>query len=1422
MSPLSVNSPNSSISKKVFRGYIINLMLLVLVSGSALWGVNRLNQWIDSTEKVDNLLHQIYLARIEIKDYSLSSDVAHLIKLDSLRYEISSALDDARGSRINEKSSAELINVDSWILDFERYWEMFMDLRIRRDSAEHRMDSLFQQIFINARKPFPKIFVDEENESGIDPHNDLLFQLLHLKELEKAIWGFPEKVIVIDSVNIIFNRIHHLLPPDDLIPSVSSAGIVIRHLKSDLSQYQKVMNEFVMAVHDLNEAQNLITHSALNIQEAGERANYYQNRAMELWSLISLFALAMVMLLAVIIGFSMAYIFMRRVKKDEQNRSIKDKELEENRKLLNDIINNSASLIYVKDLFGRYTLVNQPMEEIIGVEAHRMIGKRDEEIFPEEYALLIQENDKNVLNLKQTLQVEEYFPSPSGRRIFLSNKFPIQDQDGEILSLVCISTDITPLRTALSELEKSRENYKNIVSNVPGVVYHCLNDERRTMLFISGGVEKLIGLGIDAFINEGQSVMPFIEKEDLDKVKSSIQRAISRQRPFEIEYRIRDLFGHRKWVYEKGLPVYEKDSTKLTLQGVIVDITAQKEAMAELMLRDRLLEGVSEAVKELIVTPEPTEALLRALRLMGQGAGVDRAFAFMNELTPDSNKMLIKHVIEWDRNKLEAVKRDEFNEFSYEDLPTSWFHKLSEKKEVIVTSRQLEPEEQKFLKIMQSATLVLIPVFVHERFWGFIGFGIGLRGGLWNEPHITLFKAFSVTLGIVIARNEGAVELQKAKEAAEAATKAKSDFLARMSHEIRTPLSAIIGWTHLGIEKLDLHDHTDYLKRIQSSSRSLLGIVNDILDFSKIEAGKLEPESIDFDLEALMQNLADIVLYKATEKGLNLVFDYSPNVPLNLVGDPLRIEQILVNLVNNSIKFTEQGEVIVKVRVKSERKNSVVLLFSVSDTGIGLKEEQKEYLFKGFTQADVSISRRFGGTGLGLAICKRLTELMGGEIWVESEYGVGSTFLFTLDLGKQKTQKKEQMINAFEGAGENVLIADVNRSTAKSLQHMLQDFGFNVKNCKNLQTLKREIKRRDNTHEYSILFLNPDLFDNLKDKNLEELINHSNFEYLVLLSNPFNESQLKEKWISERKIRILGMPTNYSLLFDCLMDVLGGDDTGRQYDDEETMRYRDLLKTKRSLNILVVDDTLSNRELVIELLAMANIKTKTLAGGRDTVEHASSLKNECPYDLILMDIYMPEMDGYATTKNLKKIPGWKETPVVALTADAFGEIEEKISRAGMVGMVSKPIDPENLFEVIYKLIFGESEESKIKKVDTEEIEDYDFPEIDGLTVQTGIKRLGGRADLYKLLLKGFRHDYRNFDKQIKELLKVNDTEGLAILLHSLKGIVGTMEASELYKLSIETEEAFKENNPEFKKLADRLELEVSEMVERLDKLSYLQ
>ena len=539
------------------------------------------------------------------------------------------------------------------------------------------------------------------------------------------------------------------------------------------------------------------------------------------------------------------------------------------------------------------------------------------------------------------------------------------------------------------------------------------------------------------------------------------------------------------------------------------------------------------------------------------------------------------------------------------------------------------------------------------------------------------------------------------------------------------------------------------------------------------------------------------------------------------MGDTLRLEQVLVNLVNNAVKFTDKGHVIVKIRVKDSESEKTELLFEVQDTGIGLKEEQKNNLFKSFAQADVSTSRKYGGSGLGLAICKRITQMMGGEIWVESEYGKGSSFNFTVKMDRQLIQKKDQMRHAFEVAGDNTIVACNNMKTAISLKKMLSDFGFQVRRTCSFNTLSEWIGQINPDNPLWLLFIDWPMIEASSAEAAGQLEKFSDrFEHLIIMLSPFQEEDFRQQW-SQNDLPhvIMHKPVNYSILFDALMDAMGGETPIPEENGSTNKKksYRDALISQRPLKLLMVEDNDTNRQLTVELLEMANITTDVVTTGQEAIDLAREHQDNCPYDLVLMDIHMPGMNGYTATRRLKRIEGWKEVPVVAMTAEALGDVESQCLQAGMAGLVGKPIDPDDLFRVVYRLVFGEEKDEDHSLSHSEKGREYKFPKIEGLDVQAGIRRMGGRSDLYSRLLKGFCHDYANIGERLKQMENNKDDEEAGRTLHSLKGIIGTMEATSLYELAKDTEKAFKEDSEKYPSLKKKLLKEVDRQIKQINK-----
>jgi two-component system, sensor histidine kinase and response regulator len=533
---------------------------------------------------------------------------------------------------------------------------------------------------------------------------------------------------------------------------------------------------------------------------------------------------------------------------------------------------------------------------------------------------------------------------------------------------------------------------------------------------------------------------------------------------------------------------------------------------------------------------------------------------------------------------------------------------------------------------------------------------------------------------------------QAAQTELEKANEAKSAFLANMSHEIRTPMNAVIGLSHLALKADPSPRLRDYLIKIRSSGQHLLGIINEILDFSKIEAGKLSIESVEFDLDKVLENVGNLISEKAEEKGLELIFDIEPLVnSTRLRGDPLRLGQILINFCNNAVKFTEEGEVVIKGRVLEASGDSQLVEFSVSDTGIGMTEAQIERLFQAFQQADTSTTRKYGGTGLGLAISKRLAELMGGDVGVTSELGKGSTFWFTARLGKGVAAPRPSLLRS-DLRGRRLLIIDDNSSARTVLSNMLRNMTFVVDEAasgdEGIEMVRQAAKRSE---PYEIIFVDwqmPVLDGIETSKRILALPDLAIPPHLVMVTAYGREDVLKQA--EENGLEnVLVKPVTSSTLFDTIVTVLhahpeatGPVQIASSFEIDRT----------RGTRVLLVEDNEINQEVAIGLLEDAAIQVDLAENG----EIAVRMANDNDYDAVLMDMQMPVMDGIEATRAIRSDPRFQNLPIIAMTANAMAADREKCLKAGMNDHIGKPIDPDQLFSVLLRWTGRRNEEVSLE------------------------------------------------------------------------------------------------------------------------------
>lgn len=639
-------------------------------------------------------------------------------------------------------------------------------------------------------------------------------------------------------------------------------------------------------------------------------------------------------------------------------------------------------------------------------------------------------------------------------------------------------------------------------------------------------------------------------------------------------------------------------------------------------------------------------------------------------------------------------------------------------------------------------------------------------------------------------------ELKVAKDEAERLTQVKSEFLANMSHEIRTPMNAILGMLYLAL-KNDLQPSLrNQLTKARSAALSLLGIINDILDLSKIAAGKLEIEHIEFSLETVLERLADEIGYQVERKGIEFLIRYDPNIPQHLIGDPLRLGQILLNLCSNAVKFTEVGEVELAFRRLHVKDNSLLMQICVRDTGIGMTPDQQGRMFEKFTQADQTTTRRFGGTGLGLPISKNLTEMMGGRLWIEdSQPGKGTTICFTVQLGIAGLGEADR--RDYIGAagpmleGIRVLVVDDNDVSREILSEMLRFFRLDVTTAVSGSAAIAALQSKEQAPFDLVLMdwrmpgMNGDVA--VQRIHLDQTIPTK--PKIVMITAYGREDVLR----SAEQAGVEGIlikPVSPSTLLDTILSVLG---RKRLFDakDEHSLTTKSHADGGKlaGARLLLVEDNEINREFATELLCSEGMVVDVAENGRVAVDMAQSNS----YDCVLMDVQMPEMDGLEATRQIRTLaakPGLQRLaslPIIAMTALAMTQDEDRSRAAGMNDHVAKPIDPEKLISILAKWIAQNGGQTSTAAASPgaphSAAQDLaaDLARMTSIDAKEGIRRIGGNPEAYKKQLRRFQEHYASAFFDLREILAKHGPQRAEEFCHALKGVTGNIGAKALYE-----------------------------------------
>jgi PAS domain S-box-containing protein len=852
---------------------------------------------------------------------------------------------------------------------------------------------------------------------------------------------------------------------------------------------------------------------------------------------------------------------------------------------------------------------------------------------------------------------------------------------------VVLSRTDRGIRDREQALMMSREQYMLAVNGSHDGIWDW--DIRSNSAYFSPKWKQMIGYDDEEFPNTFSAFENNIHPDDRNRVLDHLDRYLKDEiSSYSAEFRFRHKDGSFRWVLARGEALRDAKGIPYRMAGSHSDITDRKKAEEELKMRSEFQLVLMDLAIGFVNKPleKLDEAINHALELAGEFTGVDRTYLFSYDFEKDT----MTNTYEW---CAEGISPEISN---LQNIPNAmapgWVNSHRAGQLVHVPEVAALPEDSPLRQILEPQgirTLIAIPLVYDRECFGFVGFDAVRELKSWSEEETSLLRMLAELFTNAEIRHRHETALVDARFAAEAANRAKSEFLANMSHEIRTPMNGIIGMTGLLLDTSLGDEQRGYARNILASGESLLALINDILDFSKIEARKLDLEILDFDLLNLLDNFAAMMAIRANDKGLEFICAASPDVPTLLQGDPVRLLQILNNLAGNAVKFTNRGEVAVRVTMVSENDHEVLLRFSVKDTGIGVPADKIDFLFESFTQVDASTTRKFGGTGLGLAISKQLTTMMNGQIGVNSVPSKGSEFWFTVCLVKQADRSQIRIPHPDSIKNARILVVDDNATNREVLRIQLRSWGARVEETpgsRDALSALNDARDRNDPFRLAILDMQmPEMDGRMLAKAIKSDVKVR--DTLLVMMTSIAKNCDSDHLEFEGFEACLEKPVRQSELFNTLVTVLAGSrKTFKPWlhvmpHSEGDISALDLPEGNGRPRILLAEDSLINQQVAVGILKKLGFKAEAVANGAEALK---ALEQNA-YDLVLMDIQMPEMDGLEATRRIRDPQSAvrdHEIPVIAMTAHVMQGDREICLEAGMNDYVSKPINPHVLADVL--------------------------------------------------------------------------------------------------------------------------------------------